>query len=47
MLLSAYPQRGAILDRIETSSNVMLVHGHDLEYLEEALLNWHPGVWQQ
>ena len=47
VLVSAYQQQDAILDRIETSPNVMLVHGDDVECLEAALLNWHPGVWQQ
>lgn len=45
VLLSAYHQEGAIVERVKTSKNVMLVHGKDVEHLEEALLNWCPGVW--
>lgn len=45
VLLSAYHQERAIVERVKTSKNVMLVHGKDVEHLEEALLNWCPGVW--
>lgn len=45
VLVSAYKQKEKVLERMKTSKNVMLVHGKDVEHLEEALLNWHPGVW--
>ena len=45
VLVSAYKQSEKVLERMKTSKNVMLVHGEDVEHLEEALLNWHPGVW--
>ncbi len=47
VLVSAYEQDEKILDRINTSSNVMLVQGKAVENLEEALLNWKPGVWDR
>lgn len=51
VLVSAYEQDvkwdQALLERVKTSKHVMLVHGKDVEHLEEALLNWRPGVWNE
>jgi hypothetical protein len=47
VLVSAYEQGEAIVERVKTSKNVMLVHGKDVEHLKEALLNWQPGVWMR